>query len=88
MKSPKIIFLLSIIVLLFWGIGNSVNVYRVAVVGAIFEILWLPMIGLTLVLPIVSFIFWFKEKFAVRSLNFYSLLITSAMILVAIFVPR
>ena len=85
MKASKTIFLLSMTVLLFWVIGNSVNVYKVAIVGAIFEILWLPMIGLTLVLPIVSFIFWYKEKFVVRSLSLYSLLVTSAMILTAIF---
>lgn len=88
MKASKTIFILSVTVMLFWILGNTINVYNVAIVGAIFEILWLPMIALTLVLPVVSIVFWSKEKFAVRSLSLYSLLITSAMILFAVFFPK
>jgi hypothetical protein len=38
-KLRLIIFILSLIVLAYWVIGNSVNVYRFAITGAAFEML-------------------------------------------------
>ncbi|MFT6166382.1 MAG: hypothetical protein ACJAV5_000489 [Vicingaceae bacterium] len=55
-KTASIVFILSVLASAFWIMGQLVNVYHFAVVGAIFEILWLPMIGLLFTLPIVSFI--------------------------------
>jgi hypothetical protein len=72
---PKAVFILSILASVFWYIGQTVNVYYFAVVGAIFEILWLPMIALLIVLPIFSFIYLVKEKFNLKSLYLYSFLI-------------
>ena len=39
----KIVFLLSLITFVYWLLGNSIAIYKYAVVGALFEILWLPM---------------------------------------------
>jgi threonine/homoserine/homoserine lactone efflux protein len=71
----KIIFLLSIIVSVIFVLSQSVNVYQFAVVGAIFEIIWLPVLVSILILTVTSVRLWFKDKFNFRSLNLYSLLI-------------
>jgi hypothetical protein len=80
-KKSKVVFILSIIVSVFWVMGQSFNVYYFAVVGAIFEILWLPMIALLIILPIVSLIYLVKEKFNLKSLFLYSFLILTAAFL-------
>jgi ABC-type transport system involved in cytochrome c biogenesis permease subunit len=74
-KAPSIIFKVSIAVCGFWILSQLVNVYRFAVVGALFEILWLPMFALLYALPVVSFIFLIRDKFRFRSLYLYSFLI-------------
>lgn len=74
-RLSKILFVLSIIVLIYWLIGHNINVYRFAVVGVIYEILWLFMIIGLFGLPIISLIFLIKEKFSFRSLYLYTILI-------------
>lgn len=80
-KRSKILFVLSIIVLIFWLVANMVNVYYFHVGGAIFEILWLPMITMTFALPIVALLNWRKENYNLKSLNLYSIIITVILIL-------
>jgi len=81
----KIVFILSIIVPGYWWLGHVINVYSFAFVGAIFEILWLPVLLMLFVLPIISLILLIKEKVNFRSLYLYSLLIGIATILFMIF---
>lgn len=81
LNKPKIVFILSILTSVFWCLGQFVNFYYFVVVGAIFEIVWLPMIALLIVLPILSFIYLVKEKFNLRSLYLYSFLIVLATVL-------
>lgn len=86
-KTSSIFLLLSVIVFTFWVLTKIIeNVYHYPVVGAIFEIFWLPVIALTLVVPVLSLIKWRKEKFNLRSLNFYSILIIIFTVLMVIFV--
>jgi hypothetical protein len=73
--SGKIVLISAILVSLFWWMTKTVDVYKSAIVGAIFEILWLPMLALLFILPVISLIFWRKEIFSVRSLFLYSMLI-------------
>lgn len=80
-KIPKIVFMLSILTSIFWCVGQLVNVYYFAIVGVIFEIIWLPMIALLIILPILSLIYLVKEKFMLKSLYLYSFLIILATIL-------
>ena len=84
-KKSKIIFLLSILVSTIWLLGRAINIYQFAVVGAIFEMLWLPVLGMIFLLPILSLIFLLKEKINVRSLYIYSMLINFATICFMIF---
>jgi len=84
-RISKIVLILSIIVAGFWWLGNSINVYRFALVGAIFEILWLPALAMLFLLPIASLILLIKEKVNIRSLYIYSFLIGMATIFFIIF---
>lgn len=84
-KTGKIVFLLSIIVAGYWWLGQAINVYRFAFVGAIFEILWLPVLLMLVVLPIISVIMLIKEKVNIRSLYIYSFLISVTTIFFMVF---
>ena len=85
-KTAKLVFLLSILVSVFWCLVQVLNdVYRFAVVGALFEILWLPMIGGLFILPIISIIQLVKEKLDRRSLYLYSILIIAVAVLAMTF---
>ena len=74
-KASVVVFALSWIVALFWILGNLFDVYQFAVTGAVFEILWLPVLALTFFLPVVTIVLFIKDKFNFKSLNFYSLLL-------------
>jgi len=84
-STSKIVFILSIIVAGYWWLGQVINVYSFALVGAIFELLWLPTLAMLFVLPIISLILLVKEKFNVRSFYIYSLFISLTTILFIIF---
>jgi len=74
-KTGKIIFRLSLLASVLWCLSHIINVYSFALLGAIFEILWLPMLAALFFLPIISLVLWVKEKFNIRSLYLYSILI-------------
>lgn len=78
----KLMLILSTLAAFFWIGGNLFNVYKFAVVGALFEILWLPMLLLLFALPLSLFIFWGKEKFKLRSV--YLLLFVSMLSLIIV----
>lgn len=40
----RVLFILSIIAILYWLTAKFSNVYNNAFIGAVFELLWLPMI--------------------------------------------
>jgi hypothetical protein len=80
----KIFFLSSIIVFVFWILGQAIDVYHFALVGTIFEILWLPMIAMVFFLPIISLVFLVKEKFDFRSLYLYTFIIAVTNILLMV----
>jgi hypothetical protein len=78
----KIVFLLSIILFAYWYVGLHINVYQSAVLGAFYELLSLPMLGLLILLPVISILLMTKEKLNIRSLPLYSLLLSLATIVV------
>lgn len=85
LQYSKYIFAASFIVSLFWITGNYIDVHTYKLTGVVFEILWLPMIVLFFVLPVLSVIFWYKQKFNPKSLYVWSLLmIAMAAILIAV----
>jgi apolipoprotein N-acyltransferase len=84
-RTSKIVFILSIIASGFWWLAKGINVYSDAIVGAIFELLWLPVLGMLFLLPIMSLVLLVKERFNLRSLFIYSILIGMATIFFMIF---
>ena len=80
-KKSKIIFILSIITSIYLFVGWTIDVYANKLAGAIFEILWLPAILATIVLPLLSLIFLVKAKFNFRSLYLYAIIIIVVTIL-------
>lgn len=74
-KKSKFVFFLSILVTTFWLLVNLIDVYKYKIVGVFSELLWLPMLAGLFVLPILSFIFLIKERFSLKSLYFYSILL-------------
>ena len=71
----KIVFALSVFVCVFWITAQQFNVYHFAVVGAIYELLSVPILLLFIVLQTVSIIFLVKQKFSFKSLYLYSFLL-------------
>lgn len=85
-RTSTTVLLASIVVSIGWIIGQTINVYQVAWLGAIFEILWIPMLIGLIGLPIYAVYRLFKEKFSFKSRYFYALLIIVLTVtLVAIF---
>ena len=84
-KVSMVVFVLSWYVALFWLLGNLFDVYQFAFTGALFEILWLPVLALTFILPLVALVLFIQDKFSFKSLNFYSLLLVIGTALVMIF---
>lgn len=83
-KTSKLVFLLSLIVFIYWVLVSYIvtDVYKVAVVGALFELFWLPMIIGLAVLPIISLIQLVKERFNVRSFSLYSFFLSIGAIII------
>jgi hypothetical protein len=88
LKLSVIVFILSIINSFFWIIGHSLNVYKYIIVGALFEILWLPMIVFLVLLPFLSIYILIKDKWSLKSLYLYSLLIGISTILFLFFIVK
>jgi len=84
-RTSKIVFILSITASGFWWLAKGINVYSDAIFGAIFELLWLPVLGMLFLLPIMSLVLLVKERVNLRSLYIYSILIGMATIFFMIF---
>ncbi|NRS90968.1 magnesium-transporting ATPase (P-type) [Chryseobacterium sp. 16F] len=78
----KILLISSILVCLFWILSRTIDVYNYAIVGAIYEMLWLPCIVSLIIIPLVSLIFLIKDKFNLRSLNLFSLIVMTLTLLI------
>jgi hypothetical protein len=84
-KISKVVFILSILSSGFWCLGQVMNVYRFTLVGVLFEILWLPALGVLCLLPIFSLLVLVKEKGSIKSFYIYSIIISVATILSMVF---
>ncbi len=74
-KYELALFLLTLITCLFWIFSRSINVYDSKIVGAIFELAFLPMLILFFVMPILLLIQVFKTKTTYKSYSIISLVI-------------
>jgi hypothetical protein len=83
----SIIFVVSIFVSLFWWVSKLIDLYQFKLIGIVFEILWLPAIAALLIIPIISVVFWTKEKFTLKSFYPFSILIIVATIIAMTLIP-
>ena len=70
-KTGYIILVINVLFLAVWMVAYNINVYKVTFVGAIYEMIWLPLIICLFSLPIVSFIYWKKDRFKTKSKFLY-----------------
>ncbi len=71
----------AVLVFVFWFIGKKTNVYKYAIEGAIFEILWLPMVAALLIIPLISIAKLITQPIKISSLAIYTMLISIGTIL-------
>jgi hypothetical protein len=83
-QNGKLLFLLSIFISAFWIVGKNINVYQTKITGAIFEILWLPMILLLFITPCLAAYFWKKEKFVLKSMNLLTIIASVIFVLILV----
>lgn len=82
----KLIFIVSIFTLLSWITGKTVDIYRYAFIGALFEIFWIFMLLFVFTLPLVTVVLLIRDSFNIRSLNLYSVVISVSTLLMLIFI--
>lgn len=58
----RTLFLIMVVVALFWYTGKHFNVYSIAFIGALFELLWLPMLILPVLLAAMAIRNLFRAK--------------------------
>ena len=80
-KKSVITFVTTIVVSLYWFLSLLINVYSYPVVGAVYELLWIGMVIGLFGMPVFSFIYWAKTKFDLKSLYFYSFIISIISVL-------
>ncbi len=80
-NTEQLLFFLSLGVTTYWVLGRVMDVYRITAIGAIYELLWLPALALLFVLPVISLVNWFRQKFKINSLFLYSFILCGATIL-------
>jgi|JI6StandDraft_1071083.scaffolds.fasta_scaffold155563_2 hypothetical protein len=81
----QVLFILSIITILYWLTAKSLNVYNNAILGALFELLWLPMIVSVFIGPIFSIVLFVRDKYNTGSLALYALVLQLVALYILIF---
>ena len=74
-STGKFFLIFSIFIAVYWSMVRWVDLYYFAVTGALYEILWFPMIACAFIVPVVVLVLWGLQKFRLRSFYFYSFLI-------------
>ena len=81
--NKKLILALSIVILTYWLLCKTIDVYKYAILGVLSEILWLPMVVLLFLLPIINLYAIFKNKNSlIHYLNLVLNLITGFFVFV------
>ncbi|WP_396153835.1 hypothetical protein [Flavobacterium sp.] len=78
--NKKLLLVLSSSMLLYWLLSKTIDVYQITIIGVLYEIIWLPMLVLFIVLPILNTYSLIKNKNSLMSyfslaLNIITLLI-------------
>ncbi len=60
--------------------ANMINLYQYKITGAIFEMLWLPVLALAVALPIYILYLFVKNKYRFQPLHLFSLFVVVSAI--------
>ncbi len=60
--NKKLIITLSILILSYWLLCKTIDIYKYTILGVLYEILWFPMLALLFLLPIINTYAIFKNK--------------------------
>ena len=60
--NKKLLLVLSSSMLLYWLFSKTIDVYQITIIGVLYEIIWLPMLVLFIVLPILNTYSLIKNK--------------------------
>jgi hypothetical protein len=60
--NKKLLLVLSSSMLLYWLLSKTIDVYQITIIGVLYEIIWLPMLVLFIVLPILNIYSLIKNK--------------------------
>jgi len=84
-RTAIIILIVSIAVFVFYLAGKLMkDVYRYPVVGAIYEMLWLPMLIALLFIPIMSVLIFIKNNNRLRLYSILSALFVASAIVIMV----
>lgn len=75
-KQSKIVFGISVLTLLLIILFKTIDIYKYAVVGALFEMLWMFIMAAVFILPIVAIWGLFKNSFSFKSFYFFAIIIS------------
>jgi hypothetical protein len=81
----KALFVVSIITILYWWTAKSLNVYKYAFFGAVFELLWLLMIAAVFIGPVFSIFLFVRDKYNLRSMALYAFVFQIVALYILIF---
>ena len=60
--NKKLLLVLSSSMLLYWLLSKTIDVYQITIIGVLYEIIWLPMLVMFIVLPILNTYSLIKNK--------------------------
>ena len=66
-KIAILILIVQALLVAFWLFDRTIGIYRVPIIGAVYEIFWLPVLVCLFISPYMAFIYWKKELFGLRS---------------------
>ena len=84
-KRGIIMLVATIFVAVFWLLASAINVYDNKIIGAVFEILWMPMMAMLVIVPLLCVIFWRNEQWYFRTLYPICLVLHLIMVLFLVF---
>lgn len=60
--NKKLFVVFSVLILSYWLLCKTIDVYKYTILGVLYEILWFPMIAMLFLLPIINTYAIFKNK--------------------------
>lgn len=81
-------FISGLIAMLYCFLAKSWNVYNYTIIGAVFELMWLPVMVIVFIGPIFSISLFVKDNYNPRSLALYAAILQLSAMMILIFFKR